>query len=114
MWFMEVMMVVGVWECGSDGVVDEDVGGSARERDDARRLRKRELVKVNMFCVRMFKVMNGGGGVSGCGNGRVFVDVEIGDSFVFMGDFTSVDEKRFREFDVEGVLEVVKFVEGGE
>ena len=106
--------MVGARERGSDGAADEDVGGSARERDDARRLRKRESVKVNMLRARTFKAMNGGGGASGRGNGRVFVDVETGDSFVSTGDLTSVDEKRFRELDAEGVLEVVKLVEGGE
>ena len=112
--FTEVTTVVGARERGSDGAADEDVGGSARERDDARRLRKRESVKVNMLRARTFKAMNGGGGASGRGNGRVFVDVETGDSFVSTGDLTSVDEKRFRELDAEGVLEVVKLVEGGE
>jgi len=112
--FTEVTTVAGAWERGSDGAADEDVDGSARERDDARRLRKRESVKVNMLRARTFKAMNGGGGASGRGNGRVFVDVETGDSFVSTGEVTSVDEKRFRELDAEGVLEVVKLVEGGE
>ena len=86
----------------------------ARRGEDAGRLRRRESVKASMLRAKTFRAMNGSGGAGGRGDSKVFVDVETGDSFVSTGEFKNVDEKRFRELDAEGALEVVKLMEGGE